>query len=424
MKLSNYNFPVQLSEGKVVLFNTVTNKYALFEHHTYDILESDCEEYFRTHPEGTKDLLENGFLVKESVNELLKVKNDFFARAYNSSIYSVTLIPTTSCNLACEYCFVDKNARVMSAETCEVIEEYLTNIIEKQSSCLKYFQVKWFGGEPLLCPEIIEHISDRLIKKCDKKGIVYHAKIFTNLTTVTSEIHNIMKKSRINEINTTLDGYGEYNDRRRCSKNGKNYFDTIIKNILDLKDDFCINIQINIDRSNQQEIPLLLNYLMEKNILEKNRVTVGFNLVNDNDNITDKEQLYQYSQKESMDLIDKYQTILGEYAEYSMPAATLNCFAMAKNSVVIDAAGKLYKCYKSEKDNISFGTVFDKQYELQDTQYQTLLCNPFHRKECLKCSVFPLCYGGCYNENKHTLICSYKYILERKIKRYFSQYCE
>ena len=269
MKLSNYNFPVQLSEGKVVLFNTVTNKYALFEHHTYDILESDCEEYFRTHPEGTKDLLENGFLVKESVNELLKVKNDFFARAYNSSIYSVTLIPTTSCNLACEYCFVDKNARVMSAETCEVIEEYLTNIIEKQSSCLKYFQVKWFGGEPLLCPEIIEHISDRLIKKCDKKGIVYHAKIFTNLTTVTSEIHNIMKKSRINEINTTLDGYGEYNDRRRCSKNGKNYFDTIIKNILDLKDDFCINIQINIDRSNQQEIPLLLNYLMEKTFWKK-----------------------------------------------------------------------------------------------------------------------------------------------------------
>jgi len=163
---------------------------------------------------------------------------------------------------------------------------------------------------------------------------------------------------------------------------------------------------------------------MEKNILEKNRVTVGFNLVNDNDNITDKEQLYKYSQKESMDLIDEYQTILGEYAEYSMPASTLNCFAMAKNSVVIDAAGKLYKCYKSEKDNISFGTVFDKQYELQDTQYQTLLCNPFHRKECLKCNVFPLCYGGCYNENKHTLICSYKYILERKIKRYFSQYCE
>ena len=86
MKLSNYNFPVKLSEDKTVLFNTITNKYALFEHHTYDILDSDCEEYFISHPEAAKDLLENGFLVKESVNELLKVKNDFFARAYNSSI--------------------------------------------------------------------------------------------------------------------------------------------------------------------------------------------------------------------------------------------------------------------------------------------------------------------------------------------------
>ena len=55
MKLSNYNFPVQLSEGKVVLFNTVTNKYALFEHHTYDILTSDCEEYLRNNPEGTEN---------------------------------------------------------------------------------------------------------------------------------------------------------------------------------------------------------------------------------------------------------------------------------------------------------------------------------------------------------------------------------
>lgn len=424
MKLSNYNFPVKLSEDKTVLFNTITNKYALFEHRTYDVLISDCEEYFASHPEGTKDLLENGFLVKEDVNELLKVKNDFFARAYNSSIYSATIIPTTSCNLACEYCFVDKNTRVMTLEICKVIEDYLINIIEKQADCLKHFQVKWFGGEPLLCPEVIEHISDNLIKKCDEEGILYHAKIFTNLTIVTPKIHNIMKKSRIKEINTTLDGYGEYNDKRRCSKNGKKYFDIIIRNILDLKDDFRINIQVNIDKSNQQEIPELLNYLVEAKVLEKNKVTIGFNLVNDNDNIADKEQLYQYSQQESMDLIDKYQTILGEYAEYSMPVSTLNCFAMAKNSVVIDAAGKLYKCYKSEKDNISFGTVFDKQYELQDTQYQTLLCNPFNRKECLKCNVFPLCYGGCYNETKHTLICSYKYILERKIKRYFSQYCE
>ena len=67
MKLSNYNFPVKLSEDKTVLFNTITNKYALFEHHTYDILDSDCEEYFISHPEAAKDLLENGFLVKEKI---------------------------------------------------------------------------------------------------------------------------------------------------------------------------------------------------------------------------------------------------------------------------------------------------------------------------------------------------------------------
>lgn len=426
MKASKYNFEVELSNNRVVVLNTINNQYAVFDKDGYINFRNNLDEYLQNEKDckKIKCFKKGGFIVDDDRDELQQIKMDYMSKCYNTSVYNVTIIPTTACNFNCSYCFVEDDHKYMLPPTVESTIRYLCRILDEQAPYLKHFNVKWFGGEPTLFPEIIEEISRLIIKKCGELDINYHAMLYSNLSLLSNDTIQLLKKNEIGYVNTTLDGLGDDNDTRRTAKNGKKYFDVIIDNIKKLREFARVNIQVNIDKENRDKIVKLLKYLKDNGIVDGEMVTVGFNLVNDNGYIQNKGCLMNYSAEEDMRIIDDFYAVLGDKATHTLPEKALHCFAVAKNTVVIDPDGKLYKCYKESKTNIPFGTVDDMHTEYSDILYRSLLHDPFKREKCCDCSVLPICYGGCYDINDHKLICSMKYILKNKIKRYFNSLWE
>lgn len=105
--------------------------------------------------------------------------------------------------------------------------------------------------------------------------------------------------------------------------------------------------------------------------------------------------------------------------KFSLPDQSLRCFSVAYNTVTIDPKGKLYKCYKESKYNRAFGTIFDNLNEYNNNFLEGCKYDPFKRKICKDCSILPICHGGCYDSVTMTEICSQRYLLGDKIRRYF-----
>lgn len=424
MKISRYNFCVPNENGTSIIYNTLRNTYTRINTKKYNSIIKNIDEKHISDElvYDIRVLLENGVLLKDDQDELLFLKNQYFEKCYNSSSYNFTIIPTLDCNLKCDYCFIDQKSIYMSDFIIQKVIQYIVSIINNKHQYLKHFNLKWFGGEPLLHPKAIEKISCSVIKTCDSYDIKYHSMVYTNLTVINSEIINALKKSRVTHINTTLDGYAKDNDTRRRSKDGKDYFETIINNIKLLKrSHFNINIQVNIDKRNINQIKELVLFLKNERIVDGRSVTIGFNLVNDNSNIYNKEILYSYNNKSVLDKIDSFYKELEINIPHYMPTQCLSCLALANNTAIVDPNGCLYKCYKDSKTNLSYGNIIDNE-SISEAKYLNQIYDPFKNYKCINCNVFPICYGGCPNFGNDENICSLKHILSYKIQRAFGEY--
>lgn len=413
MKVSKYNVEIK-NKNNVILYNTLRNSYAIFDADSYiDFKENP--EIFAEDDNLRENFLNGGFIIENEEKEWLEIKEKFYSMAFNSSMYTAILIPTDNCNLACPYCFAPRTTNMMKPETIKMVKSFLGKVVSDRGMYLKAFNIKWFGGEPLLCADTIKNISEYIIKQCIDKDVYYSSSIYTNLTLLNDENIEILRNARINTVFTTIDGLGEENENRRPTKSGKSYFYKLIENIKVAKEFSNVHILVNIDKRNQNSVIDLVDFLIKEKVVDGRQVQMGFNLINDNEHIKNKEILMSYSEKSTVELFDKIIRRMGERAVLELPDSQLNCFAMARNTVVITSEGELKKCTLGK----AYGTLGEPNVVNESELYYNFLHNPLERVECKTCSVFPICFGGCKNEE--TEICIIKHLIESKIRRYFER---
>ena len=85
----------------------------------------------------------------------------------------LTICPTMGCNFNCPYCFEDHGRGKMSPEVQDDVVALAERMLDTSGS--KNVGVTWFGGEPLLAPDIIESLSERLMALAEQRGGEYHA---------------------------------------------------------------------------------------------------------------------------------------------------------------------------------------------------------------------------------------------------------
>ena len=433
MKPSKYNFffPIDKTENYLA-FNSLKNGLAVFPGKLVEILQSFQPGDTLTLPESTlTELKKGGFICDDLYDEygMLLVRRHL--QQYSSGeTLGLTIAPTIFCNLSCSYCFE-------SPQNTKMDETVITQIVEfvkkRISTGLKNLFIGFYGGEPLLCLDIIEELSRQLIELCDQEDVKYKAHIITNGTLFTRAAAEKLKSLKVTGAQITIDGNRDMHDARRPYRNGKGSFDRIFGNIIDTAGIIPIDLRVNIDRQN---VDTCLDFFknMQSDVrleahFKNNDIRVHYGYVRkftSSCRCSDEEclkpgefwleelKLHRYLYEKGM-----------AYTPY--PSTRSGCVATTINGYVVGPEGELYKCWNHIGESEMVVGHIGKDIRI-DTLYISYLTESFETDEnCKECKVLPVCMGGCVdiriNYKKGTfpaIDCSrWKYYLEESLKAYY-----
>lgn len=233
-----------------------------------------------------RQMQENGYLSNnrpiEIVNPLDKYKEDYL----KSNLKGMVLQLTQNCNLKCRYCIFsgDTNlSRIHNAKNMpwEIAKKSIDFFVE-HSKFSNVVDIGFYGGEPLLVFNLLKkcvlYINDALYDKN------IHYKITTNGTIMNEDILSFIKNNNI-ELTISIDGPADiHNANRRYAFDGSGSFDTIIKNLLYMKESepqyYTKNVQFNSVVSDQKNWNQTLDFFHSTELFLHN--PVNLNNVSDN----------------------------------------------------------------------------------------------------------------------------------------------
>lgn len=384
MELSNYNVIKKTKKGSIIYNSFSGGLIELDKQNTQLLLNkqfADIDIAYIT------DLEKNGIVVSSQEDELLLFERLKKQHINNSALLKVTILPTTNCNLDCDYCFERKRKMIMSKTLVGQMREFLRSYITDMGH-YKVVSLNWFGGEPLLNIELLEFVYNSMISLIAELRLEVINTVITNGTLLDKNRINLLKKmNNLQFVQVTIDGVKEMHDKRRVLIGGSS-FDLIINNIKQAINSLPIVIRINIDKRNLDEIEQLILELSEIPGLKEN-VFIDFAKV-----IGDKSSCYRNDEfslkfKYFENLLKKYQfrhTLMNMY-----PQSTLvQCDSITNHNLVIDANGDIYRCIEVLGDKTyCIGNIMEKR-ELKDNKIKE---NEY--AECKKCNIYPICHGGC-----------------------------
>lgn len=326
-------------------------------------------------------LVEQDFNEKQTADSLRNISKTFSA---SKEITNFTILPTTSCNARCFYCFeADAKYITMDEKTAKAVAEY---IIKKSAG--KSVNIHWFGGEPTCNIAAIDTICDILVEK----KINYKSSMTTNGYLFDSEvIKKSVKKWNLKGLQITLDGLADTYNRVKNYKNGdNNAFSRVIDNIDKLsKAGVSVRIRLNMDKHNSDELYELTDFL-SANLAEKERLSlyvmplyenVGFEKTVHNE--VEREELM-----DSCIALTDYFSKSGFAPRKYYDINTIRnyaCQADNPDMQLILPDGKLAFC-EHYLENDSFGSVYDENLK------KPFWCD--YRKpinECNTCPLYPTC---------------------------------
>jgi uncharacterized protein len=312
----------------------------------------------------------------------------------------------------------------------------LLDFIKKQIKGLEYLGITWYGGEPLLCKDIIYKLSQEFIKLCNENNVKYNAYIISNGYLIDNETIKNFKKYKISGAQLTIDGPERIHNKRRILKiNKDDNFKRVFNSVKMLKENgINPSVRINIDKDNIEYVDELIDIFRNENMSD---VDLHFGQVTPytescksiSESCFDTEEFSEKLIKLQDKLNNKGFSAMG-YPYY--PGIKSNyCCSDQINSFVIDPDGNMYKCW-NEVGNISkvVGNVKkvkeNKEKHMINNMLNYMTWTPFESKQCKECKLLPVCMGGCpymrINNDVQTKCERWKFNLEDILKYTYTCY--
>lgn len=371
-------------------------------------------------PEFINELEEKGYFIdKAREDAIFKNKYLDFIDSREGDEVQVFFVPNYSCNFACSYCYQDEYAPKTSELTLEIIDAFFKFIQTELAGRKKYITI--FGGEPLLSSPRQKEIISTILNKAASLNI--DTCIVTNGYNL-SEYIDILKLSRIREIQVTLDGTSQIHDIRRFLKGGGRTFDKIVKGInACLENKIPINLRMVIDKENIDNLPQLARFGISNgwtiNPYFKTQIGRNYEL-HHCQSAPDKlfsrislyEKIYELTRQHPY-IVEFYKPaysvskFLSENG--SLPEPLFDSCPACKTEWAFDYTGHIYPCTATVgKPGESLGTFYPTVLHKKE------LINEWESRDvttidkCADCSVQLACGGGCGSvaKNNNGNICS------------------
>lgn len=390
-KFSKYNKWGYIGKGRVFLYNTFSSSVAILTEeefsaiHSESIVMNDTDMLFRT-------CSTESFIVPANENELAKLMAIRNANNFCTSHAGFQILPTTGCNACCFYCYEqDFVSETMSEATIEATIAFILRYCENVADV----NITWFGGEPLLCEDIIAKISKELLVAFESKGIGYGADIITNGSRIDKDCANRLKnKYKVNSVQITLDGQGDEYLRRKAYIEKDISYERVLDSIALLADsDIDVLVRLNIDRENIDSCLHVLDDLSQLQTTIHRIWPYAAPLYSDRgyEHCFSRQELNNAFMRVFTHLIDRgFITSVNGLPTSFMNAA---CCAKGLNNFVISPSGEISKCeHLLNTPAEVIGTVYSG---ITFTDALSSWTDSKIPERCGDCSLLPLCQAGC-----------------------------
>lgn len=342
------------------------------------------------------------------LSEQLLLNNGQSSKSFYCKEINFWLQVTDTCNLACDYCYIPSLNSKKTLDI-EILDALASKLLDVEG--LETVSIKIAGGEPFVDFKKWDTPIKRLIEKLSSHGIILYVRIISNLTVLTQEMIDFVKKNNI-QISVSMDGIGDWHDKTRIyTGTGKGSFAVVLSNLEKLKNaGVKYGVMITVTSRNYKGIPALVDRLVKGNIVFRIADAKGGFL---------KSSEFQ----ETMDFVFK---IVNSAADYSFknkvvisdlrthhPSATPCSMGISSAAIYLD--GSIYFCHTEFEHGKPVGSLLEDAGILEVIKRGKVKHFNLH-EDCRACEYRLICAGGCplYRVNGKSLMCStYKGIIKQ-----------
>ena len=406
-KVSNFVIKHETKDG-TLLGNTLTGEIVL--------LSEKEKEFIDSLPQSINplffDYIHHGYVLPIDCNEAKRLEQIRYIytkrRMSNGIITHYNILPTTSCNARCFYCYQSDIKHITMTEA--IVKKVIDYIVKHHGN--RKIHLEWFGGEPTLCSAQIDFIC----KALSENNIDFESSMVSNGFLFSPELVCRAKQVWfLKTIQITLDGTEKiYNETKAYVNVKENAYKKVINNIsFLLKEKINVNIRLNMDEHNEDDLENLIDDLSNKFrgnpylaiYVRQIREDVGFLPV-------------KHSSEEKTQLYQKYLSIQKKLEQlgwaqiwrFTFPSfKPFSCMADDPYSVQITPSGILSKC----EDRIFDHTVGSLDEGVSITGEMDWWRSRIMHEDCLKCVLLP----SCTHLLEHCPVRADECILEEKQKR-------
>lgn len=241
---------IRLAEGALAV-NYATSKTVVLAGQDADHVASVSGLATSFHlPDGLSDdartsLIRGQFVVSSDRFDVVQglVRERLSAALHDS--FGFVIMPTERCNFRCTYCYESFERGRMSDANVAALDA----AIDRVTATAPQFALGFFGGEPLVCSDLVLHFSRRAFEAMASRGLPYAASIATNGSLLSAELFEELLDAGVVSYQITVDGDRATHDSQRVSLGGRGTFDRIVRNLRSMAStdaDFVCVIRCNL----------------------------------------------------------------------------------------------------------------------------------------------------------------------------------
>jgi uncharacterized protein len=393
MKASQFNlfFP---HDGFHVGYNGYTDAFIILEPMLYDMYDASkrsnsFEELKEVHSDFYNNLVENGFVVEETIDEVDRVKQASIKIDNDLSRFELHINPTMNCNFKCWYCYEThiKDSK-MDTNTIEHTKKFISRVLETQTG-LKEFSLGWFGGEPLLYfKKVMVPILQYAYPACIERNVSFSSHMTSNGLLIDDEVIELCKEYNLHFFQITLDGNRERHDKVRFISEGKGSYDRIVANMKKLAENgLTVVARINISPETLFGVDDVLLDFSDLSAEVKKFIRFDLHKVwqieEDIDDAINDKRIYFRSHGFKV-TSGTHETVVN------------SCYGDHRNHATLNYNGEVFKCTARDFTHANSEGVLNENGEIiWGPKYEKRLNSKFKNKPCLECAILPICGGGC-----------------------------
>jgi uncharacterized protein len=406
--ISSSAFPVTNAPPQRVLFSTRSTSSLLVADSVWDATVRGRWELL---PPDVFDVMRRDrFVVPDKEDELHSVLTENTRASAEATELVQVIQPSAACQLGCFYCGQDHSSISLAEHRQDALLRRIKgrlNAAKERGVPYHDFNVGWFGAEPLLGMKAIRRLSPKLLQLAEDFQCDYSARIITNGIRLTPALaRELYDTHAVSYIEITLDGTQAQHDLRRFTKAGKGSFDKIFENLKavaadqDLK--FELVIRSNVDASNADQIPELIDLLADNGIHQRAKLYFSpvYSWGNDAHAGSLPPEIYAERETEWF-----AQMLRRGYVVDLLPSRhPVVCLAVQRGARVTDAFGTEFNCTEvpyvpayGTPNSYAVGDVEDEADPVSPLFFQSWYEDIAESKysSCASCRILPVCGGAC-----------------------------